>query len=71
MVCSTHMASTKQAPVVLHSHTVSDGHGVGDRPSIQAGVLSPHRLTMIQSVPDEDTKKLFDAETNRWFATIS
>ena len=31
----------------------------------------PHALTMIQSFSDEDTKELFESETNRRFATFS
>ena len=52
---------------------ITDGAVTGRRESAVgwAGMPVPHALTMIQSFSDEDTKELFESETNRRFATIS
>ena len=70
MICKVRLSGSRQAPE-LKRHAVSGEHGVGHRPSVQAGMPVSHALTMIQSFSDEDTKELFESETNRRFATFS
>ena len=70
MICKPRVSGSIQAPE-LKRHPVSGGHGVDHSPRVQAGMAVCHALTMIQSFSDEDTKELFESETNRRFATIS
>ena len=70
MICKARVSSSRQAPE-LKRHAVSGGHGVGHRSPVQAGMPVSHALTMIQSFSDEDTKELFESETNRRFVTFS
>ena len=70
MIFNARVSGSRQA-AELKCHAVSSGHRVGHRPPAQEAMPVPHELTMIQSFSDEDTKELFEAETNRRFATIS
>ena len=68
-----HVKEGKEIVVAITDGASSDGAVTGRRESAVgwAGMPVPHTLTMIQSFSDEDTKELFESETNRRFATIS
>ena len=68
-----HVKEGKEVVVAITDGASSDGAVTGRRESAVgwAGMPVPHALTMIQSFSDEDTKELFESETNRRFATIS
>ena len=70
MICFARITGSSQAPA-LQSHAVSSGLGVGHRPPVQAGTSVAYAFPMIQSFSDEDTKELFESETNRRFAITS
>ena len=68
-----HVKEGKEVVVAITDGASSDGAVTGRRESAVgwAGMPVPHTLTMIQSFSDEDTKELFESETNRRFATKS